>query len=170
MKTLFWPLFVLVVLSIGFLIYAHDSSAALPDRVATHFGSDGTPNDWMSKDMHFLLMVGMGLGIPWLLVCIGLVCRFIPARFVNIPNRDYWFSPERKQKSCLYFSRYMIWMSCLTIAFFAGVQYTIVKANQNSPVKIPNELFWPLLIGFLIATTIWSIALILRFSKKRMTS
>ena len=168
MKTLIWPLFVLVVLSIGFLVFAHDSIARLPEKIATHFGTNGTPNGWMNRDNYFLFMVGMGLGLSWLLACIGLLCRFIPARFVNIPNRDYWFSPERKQESCLYFSRYMIWMCCLTISFFAGMHYTVVKANQSSPVKMPNEIFWPLLIGYLIVTGIWSIAVIMRFSKKHM--
>jgi|WetSurMetagenome_2_1015567.scaffolds.fasta_scaffold90737_2 uncharacterized membrane protein len=165
MKTIFLPLFILVVLSIGFLVYVYYSSLELPERVATHFVANGTPDDWMSRDKHLLFIAAFSIGISWFLACIGLISRFIPARFFNLPNRDYWLSPEHMDETRLYFSRHMIWMGCLMIAFFAGVQYTIIQANQISPVKMPNELFWPLFISFLVAITIWAIALIKHFQK-----
>lgn len=167
-KMLFVPLLVLVILSIGFLVYVQYSTSQLPERVATHFGADGTPNGWMSRDKHLLFMGIFGVGIPLFIVGLVLISKFIPISFVNLPNRDYWLAPERKQESYLYISRYMIWMGCIMFVFFAGIQYSIVKANQSSPVKMPNELFWPLLIGFLVVMALWTIAFYLRFSKKRM--
>ncbi len=168
MKTIYLPLLVLVVLSIGFLVYVYYSSSELPERVATHFSFDGTPDGWMSRDKHLLFFALFGIGISWFLACIGLVSRFIPTSFINLPNRDYWLSPERKHQTCLYMSRQMIWFGCIMVLFFAGIQYSIVKANQSSPVKMPNELFWFLFVGFLVAITIWTIALIQHFSKKHM--
>ena len=169
MKTLLLPLIVLVVLCIGFLGYMQSSVVRLPERVATHFGIDGTPNGWMSRDKYLLFMTGIGVGLPLFFAVLGFVNKFIPTRFVNFPNRNYWLSPERKQESCLFISRQMIWFGCIMVLFFAGIQYSIVKANQSSPVKMPGELFWSFLIGFLVVMALWTIAFLLRFSKKHLT-
>ncbi len=156
----------MVILSIGLLVYVQYSTAQLPERFASHFGAGGTPDGWMDKDENFSVVAILGIGIPWLMAVLGLLGRFIPPRFFNVPNRDYWFSPEHKSETYLYFSRYMIWLGCLMIVLFAGLQYSTIKANQSSPAKMPNALFWSIFFGFLVALHIWAIALIQHFQKK----
>jgi len=165
MKTIRLPLFILVILSIGFLGYVQYSASQLPERVATHFGYNGTPDGWMSRDKHVLFFSAFGIGIPWFMVILGFTTKFFPNYLFNLPNRNYWLSPERKTQTCLYFCRYLIWMACITLLLFAEIQYEVVKANQNSPAKMPSGLFWPVLIFYIIAMLLLSIPTYFRFRK-----
>lgn len=165
MKGLFIPLIVLILLCSIFVVYLFYSVPLMPEKVATHFGGGGQPNGWMSRSEHLILMGALGLGLPLVSVFIALLTRYIPAGLVNVPNRQYWLSLERREQTSRYITRQMLWMASLEVAFFAGIQYTIVEANRLTPVQLPANKFWPLFIGFLAAVGIWSIAFILHFRK-----
>jgi serine/threonine-protein kinase len=165
MKTLRTPAIVLAALCVGFLIYLACSTSLLPERVAIHFGASGQPNGWMSRSTHLVLMGALGMGLPLISVIIALVIRLVPARFINLPNRDYWLSPERQSQTCIYISRQLIWLACLEVVFFAGIQFLIVEANRIAPVQLPMEMFLWLIGGFLVAVALWVIVLIRHFIK-----
>jgi uncharacterized membrane protein len=165
MKGLFIPVIILVVLCSIFVAYLIYSAPLLPDKVATHFGAGGQPNGWMSRSEHLILMGALGLGMPLVSVIIALLSRYIPSGMVNIPNRQYWLSPERREQTSRYITRQMFWMASLEVAFFAGIQWSIVEANRLTPVQLPADKFWPLFIGFMAAIGIWSIVFILHFRK-----
>jgi uncharacterized membrane protein len=165
MKTLRTPAIVLAALCLGFLIYLTCSTSLLPERVAIHFGAGGQPNGWMSRSTHVVFMGALGMGLPLISVIIAFVIRLVPARFINLPNRDYWLSPERQSQTCIYISRQLIWLACLEVVFFAGIQFLIVEANQMAPVQLPMEMFLPLIGGFLVAVVLWIIVLIRHFAK-----
>lgn len=70
----------------------------LPDKMATHFDINGTPDGWDTKSDFFLI---------WIVIIIMLnVMPFItrtlfvklPKGLYNIPNRDYWFETEERKK------------------------------------------------------------------------
>ena len=67
----------------------------LPERVPTHFGINGVPNAWMSRD-GALLSYFAGVAIT-ALVLAGLVVLLprLPVSVINIPNREYWFAEAR---------------------------------------------------------------------------
>jgi hypothetical protein len=110
-------------------------------------------------------MGALGMGLPLISVIIALVIRLVPARFINLPNRDYWLSPERQSQTCIYISRQLIWLACLEVVFFAGIQFLIVEANRIAPVQLPMEMFLWLIGGFLVAVALWVIVLIRHFIK-----
>jgi serine/threonine-protein kinase len=165
MKTLRTPVIVLAAFCLGFLIYLVCSTSLLPERVAIHFGASGQPNGWMSRSTHLLLMGALGMGLPLISVIIALVIRLTPARFINLPNRDYWLSPERQSQTCIYISRQLIWLACLEVVFFAGIQFLIVEANQMAPAQLPMEMFLSLIGGFLVAVALWIIVFIRHFAR-----
>ena len=71
------------VLSIvAFLVHVWLSADRLPEKVATHFTMDGTPDGWMTRQQHLWFMTGMGIGLPSLIVGAFLIIRKVPARFV----------------------------------------------------------------------------------------
>ena len=110
-------------------------------------------------------MGALGLSVPFISVAIALLFRYIPSRFVNIPNRQYWLSPERREQTSRYITRQMLWLASMEVTFFAGIQYSIVEANRLTPAQMPTDKFWPLFIGFMAAVGIWSIVFILHFRK-----
>jgi uncharacterized membrane protein len=57
MRNLLLPI-VLALCLLVFLIAVATSYPALPERVASHFGIDGQPNGWMSRDGEIDFMPG----------------------------------------------------------------------------------------------------------------
>src|SRR5579863_7861641 len=68
----------------------------LPERMASHFASDGTPNGWQPKEV-FLLLMGMVAGVTAVIgfLAPGLIASR-PASQINLPNKEYWLAPERR--------------------------------------------------------------------------
>jgi uncharacterized membrane protein len=165
MKALRTPAIILAALCVGLLVYLVYSASLLPERMATHFGVDGQPDGWMSRSADLVFFGALGVGLPLLFVAISIVTRFIPARFFNIPHREYWLSPERRAETCTYISRQLLWMGCLMILFLAGVRYLTIQANRMTPVHLPMDLFLAMLGVFLVAVGVWIIIFIRHFTK-----
>ena len=79
----------------------------LPERVATHFGVDGQPNDWMSRTDSTMLLAGLQIGVPSFLLVMNTISSRFPESMLNIPNKDYWLSPERRGTTLAHMSRMM---------------------------------------------------------------
>jgi uncharacterized membrane protein len=165
MKTLRTPGIVLAALCLGFLVYLVCSASLLPERVAIHFGASGQPNDWMSRSTHLLFMGALSVGLPLVFAVLALVIRLVPARFITLPHREYWLSPERQSQTCTYISHQLLWLACLEVVFFAGIQFLTVEANRMAPVQLPMERFLPIVGGFLVAVALWIIVFIHHFAK-----
>lgn len=73
----------------------------LPDRVATHFDTEGKPNGFMGKGdylnffLRFVLMMNVLFGVVYFFTA------KIPTQLLNIPWRNYWLANE-VQKSQLF--------------------------------------------------------------------
>ena len=65
------------------------SLSVLPERVAMHFGFNGTPNGWGSLQVHVALMIILQTCILLLMASLPWIVRKTPRERVNIPNRDY---------------------------------------------------------------------------------
>ncbi len=105
MKRSATPAIVLVVLCLAFLGFLSWTSQQLPERVATHFGLHGEPNGWMQKPSAVMVMGGFGLGLPLLTVVLSFLVRFVPADLVNLPHREYWLAPERRDATYAFIAR-----------------------------------------------------------------
>ncbi len=103
----------------------------LPERMATHFGANGHPNDWMSRTAATLLLAGLQIGIPLFLVFVNALAGRLPDSMLNIPNREYWLSPERKEATLVHMNRMMNWITALTAVFLLALSHLTFLANQN---------------------------------------
>ena len=159
------PFVVLGLLCAGYLIFIAGSASLLPARVASHFGVGGEANGWMSRSADLIFFGGLGLGLPLFFIVLSLVTGLLPARFVNLPHREYWLSPERLAQTRAYISRQMIWMSCLMILFLAGIHYLTILANRATPPHLPMGLLLALTGGFLSGVAVWSIVFFRHFRK-----
>jgi serine/threonine-protein kinase len=130
--------------------------ARLPERVATHFGAHGAPDGWMPRSavgtadfifMAFVLAVVIGS---------ALLIRLLPTRMINLPNRDYWFAPERRRQSHARLFGHMLWFSCLMVAFLTAVNQLVFMANlRPGQPRLPGIGFVVLLVCFLAAVIAW---------------
>jgi uncharacterized membrane protein len=149
------PGIILIVLIAAFAGFLSSTAQQLPDPVATRFGFNGDPVQWMNRSSAIALMVVLGLGLPLLMVAISFATRFLPASLINIPHREYWLAPERRDRTHSFILRQVLWLSCLMLCFMAGIHWIVVLAHQSIPVQMPTNLFVLVLAGYLACMAIW---------------
>jgi uncharacterized membrane protein len=118
----------LVMLALGVLHWAQ-VYPQLPDRMASHFSADGTPNGWQTKQAFFTLMtVVVGLS-----AFVGFVVpRQIakkPADKLNLPNKSYWLSPEHREEAFRFFRAQMAWFGCALLFILLYGTSQAIHAN-----------------------------------------
>lgn len=162
------PIAVFVALLAASAAYFVAGGDALPERVAVHFAADGSANGFAGREeyRHFLLL--FGLGVP-LAAALGtaLLPALLPVSLINLPNKDYWFAPERRAQSLLYLSGQGFWLGCLLLLLMCGVHALVSAANQAAAVgrHLDGSTFVWVLGVFAAGMVAWAAALILRFRR-----
>jgi serine/threonine-protein kinase len=160
------PVAALVALVGLWAMHLVHSLGRAPAVIATHFGAAGVPNGWMSRHGMVVFSVGV-LGFV-LLVVVGTayLIRFIPPKLINIPNRDYWFAPERRSASADRVFRHMLWLACLMVAFLTAINHLVFRANLGGagPRLSPASLLTTV-SAFLGSLGLWVARLYRRFPR-----
>src|SRR5215469_3204832 len=135
----------------------------LPERMASHFAADGTPNGWGPKQGFFLLMtmiIGLTV-IPTFVVPLKL--KSLPRPKINLPNKEYWLAPERAKETYRFFRTYMAWFGCALL--FVLLFGTTQAANANLPSigHFNSAAMIYVMIGFAAFVGLWLISFIRHF-------
>ena len=135
-------------------------SRFLPDRVATHFAFSGEPNAWSSNLINtiffcvtFLIVNLLFLAIPWLL-------KKLPVGVINMPNREYWLAPERRQASVTKVGTHMAVFAGGVNFFLTAVELLSFYANR-AVVPMPAVGLITTAAGFLLFLIFW----VIRFTR-----
>src|SRR5690242_12009536 len=75
------------------------SSRELPPIVASHFGADGVANGFMSRYAYVSFMLAVTVVTPLLVVLLPRILREISPNLLNLPHREHWLAPERREES-----------------------------------------------------------------------
>ena len=151
---------------VAFAAYVWLTAAQLPEHVATHFGAGGAPNGWMTRAGHVRFTVLMGIGTSAFVLGIFALIRYCGDRGLNIPHKDYWLAPERRQTTYDFIQRQGFWFAGMLVAFIAGVHRSIVVANARSPVALSlDDVGW-LAGSFIAVTLLWVAIFVGRFFRK----
>lgn len=155
-------LFVLI-LAIAAIILVTTTTGQLPAQVASHFAGAGSANGWMGRSNYLVFMLALGIGMPVLVVVVvGALPRMMVGS-INIPNRDLWLTPKRRDETLRYLSAHACWLGCLLAAFITGVHIVLLRANATQPAQLPGTMFFSVLVTFLIGLVLWIVALHARF-------
>lgn len=137
----------------------------LPEKVASHFNREGLADGWMSAFSFTWTTTALGLGIPTFILVVVYSIRFLPAELLNAPKAHYWRDPKNYKKACEVLFVYSLWFSCAFLIWKIFLSRLLVEANQLTPPRLDNEKVLSLTILLLSFTTVWTIALLLRFLK-----
>jgi uncharacterized membrane protein len=157
----------LLVIAIG-AVFFFASSSKLPPVVASHFAAGGAANGFMPKGAYIPFMAIMALGLP---LAIGLLLglgRYLPASLINLPNRNYWLSPERIDETRQYLGRQGGVFSALLLVFMCFVHWQVVQANLLQPPRLSERPFVVGLILFILATAVWLGVFVAHFRRVRI--
>ncbi len=151
---------VLLVAAVGYIVA---TTGSLPATVATHFDGNGRPNGWMTRDGYRVFMLAFTVGLPlFVAAAVGWLPRRFP-RAVNIPSREHWFAPERRDAALAYLARHGCLLGCLMVLFSVAIHALILDAHAASPPRLASDRLLWMLAAFLIGITAWAFALFRRF-------
>jgi len=156
----------LVCLSVFAVVFIIYTTRSLPETVATHFGANNNANGSMSRNAYLLFILSFMIAMSaFVSFIVGTLPRKFP-RWTNLPNRDYWLSPERREESLNFLNAHGKRLACLIVMMMLGMHYVILKANHLQPPTLPVATFSSILIGFVLALIWWIIRLYRRFPKE----
>jgi uncharacterized membrane protein len=154
---------ILLIVVAAFVVQAFVLYQGLPDVVATHFDGAGNPNGWMTRGLFFVFEAGL------LILVVGefmMVPRFIsrmPRSLINMPNKDYWLSPEHRQETSQIIRSYFEVFGAVVVLLFIVVNQFVYKANIDR-ANLPPTM-WVVMVAFLVFVAIWVVKLIREFTK-----
>jgi uncharacterized membrane protein len=139
----------------------------LPARVASHFGASGAANGWMTKQAFFAVYAAI------VVVCalVGFLAprrieKTSPAR-INLPNKDYWLAPERREATFAYFRTSFAWYACAFLFMLVLAMGLAIQANFASPPRMAGGSALTLVGAFILFNLLWVLSLFRRFSSPR---
>jgi hypothetical protein len=156
----------LLLVLIGTVSFILFSGQLLPPVVASHFAAGGNADGFMPRNGYLVLMAPISVGIPLLVaLCNGLL-RFVPPSMVNLPNRDYWLAPERKEETYAFLRNHCIYLAVLVALFLCFVHCLVLQANALEPPQLLLPLFIPGSVCFLLAVCVWIAVLFAHFVRR----
>ena len=147
----------------AFVVGMAATYARLPERMASHFDASGVANGWMSRDSYVWFMVGTVTFVSLLMVGTFSLIRYLPNAVINIPRRDYWLAPERRDETARTLARFGLLMAGFEGLFFLAIHLLVVAANKSQPATLSNDVWW-LLAAFLATTGVLAFKLYRRFA------
>jgi uncharacterized membrane protein len=145
------------------ILHEHLWSDRLPERFATHFGVDGVPNGWMSHDGAMTTYLAIVIGFNLLFFLIALSLGALPSSMVNIPNRDYWLAPERRDDTVRKMAARLSVFAVVLSAFLILVFHMTFQAAVNPRPVLPMSNIVPALGAFFVFLIAWIGSLLVGF-------
>ena len=95
------------------------------------------------------------------------VIEALPVSLINLPNKEYWLSAERRDETLQFLRGWSRWFGCGLLAFLLYVMELAFRANLQAPPHFNNEAFVPALVGFVLLDFGLLGRLIFHFSKTK---
>ena len=139
------------------------TAGQLPEQVASHWGFGNRPDSWMTRAgyVRAMLVFAGGFSVVVALMA-GMLPRLLPSQ-TNIPNRDHWLAPPRREASLRFFANHACWLGCLVALTVAAIHYTVVVAHRFRPPTLPLTVFLTVIALFLVGMVAWIATLYRRF-------
>ncbi|MFN3639210.1 MAG: DUF1648 domain-containing protein [Chloroherpetonaceae bacterium] len=155
-------------IGVGVLLLTHFGLIAyfypiLPESVPMHFGSNGKATSFSSKESMILSHLAV---IAVLLVIFGIVGALLrsgKAVYFNLPNREYWFAPERKAQSSNEVLALLLWILCSVLVLMLLVFYETAESAMLGTNKL-GAAFYIGFAFFILFDMFVLIYLMMRFS------
>jgi hypothetical protein len=85
--------------------------------------------------------------------------RKLPASLINLPHKEYWLQPEKREETFLTLSLFMSVLACFLLLFLSYVHWLVIQANK---LQTPAMSIMNILVGmviFLSLIGVWSLLL-----------
>lgn len=152
---------ILLALCLAHAVYYYPH---LPDRVASHFGASGQPDAWSGKETFMKIYLGVVAFIAILFPGMGFIFRKTPASLINLPNKDYWLSPERKQETIDVLSRQFLWFGSATLLLLLDIFHQAFKVHLGKAQALEHPV--ASIVAYVVFSVLWSVGLTVKFRRR----
>ena len=159
MERSFNPAVLLVLLYVVLAVFVIATVPQLPLLVATHFNASGHADGWMPRASIAGFTLVFGFVMPAFMLTVFWVIRFLPFSSINLPNKDYWLAPERREETFARMLRHGVRLGCLSLALVTGLHYLILVANSQTPPEVSTRMIAGLTIAFAAGLVVWIVTL-----------
>lgn len=136
----------------------------LPEQVPTHFGPDNRADAWGGKQAFAITYAGVLGGLAALFLGLAVLLRRLPDGAVNLPNREYWLAPERRERTMGRVARELLLMGGASLLFVTATFHLSIRVALAGTDRLPTS-FWAALTGFVLFTAAWAARFMLAFRK-----
>jgi uncharacterized membrane protein len=144
------------------LLYYHP---LLPQNVASHFDGAGEANGFQSRNGFVALSGSVLILMVVLFGGLGALFRTIPSSWFNLPNRDYWLAPERREETLDEILRRMEWLGAVSLGLWLFIIQMVLETNLTPEPRLEARATWIVLGLYLAYTAVWAVRFLLRFRK-----
>jgi uncharacterized membrane protein len=137
----------------------------IPEVVASHFGSSGWANAWQSRGMFLAVETAMIVTATVVAFGVPRIIAAVPVSLINLPNKEFWLSAERREQTLCYLETQFAWFGCALLAFLLFVMELAFQANLRTPPRLDTTVFITALLAFLAFVAVWGIRFALYFSR-----
>jgi len=142
------PRLVLLALLAACAIQAVYYYPQLPPNLASHFDAAGHANGWSSKAGFFVLQALILLVLAGAFAVLPARLHRFPNRLINLPHKDYWLAPERREATLGAVADAMTWFGCAALLLMLAVMHLVIRFNLERQAAFPSAPTWALLAGF----------------------
>jgi uncharacterized membrane protein len=136
----------------------------LPDKVASHFGASGRPDAWANKEFFVKIYLFAVAFVAVLFPGIGFIVSKIPNNFINLPNKNYWLSPERRHETVDFLVRQFIWFGSATLMLLLDIMHQSFRVHLGQASSLEHPV--ASIVTYVAFSVLWNIALIVKFVRK----
>src|SRR5260370_6599894 len=97
----------------------------IPELLGSHFSRGGFVNGWQTKAAFFatelamiILATVVSFGIPRIIAA-------APVALINLPHKEYWLAPERRQDTPPFTQMWSAWVVSWRLAFLLFVLWSV---------------------------------------------
>jgi hypothetical protein len=114
--------------------------------MGAHFNFQGEADRFAPKVDFFTSQLKVALTVIGLSVLTEVLLLITPARSINLPNREYWMAPERRD---IFMDRISSFVSMtfgtILLVILAGLELSVL-ANLQQPVVFKVQLMFPVIV------------------------
>ena len=156
-----------LILAVAWFIW-HTGQTMMPAEVALHFDLGGKADGYGSRGEYIAFIISIAVGLPLLVAGLPLLLTtWFGGKGINIPDRDYWLAPERKEETLGFFRGLMCWVASAMAVFVGYNHWLTIRANQLPTPALPATAFGAGMAALFLMGPVLLVVTALRFSKRR---
>ena len=125
-----------------------------PDVMAAHFNVQGNPDRFVPKLDFFGFQAQTVLVVLGLSLVLQVLPLVLPVQWINMRNREYWLSPERRANTVNRLSSFgAALFTVILIVIQVGFELA-VSANLQKPIAFAAQIMVPIIVGFILLSLV----------------